>query len=102
MKRMSNDRQTHVFGDDNANVRTTPSANSDSPITKACNLPYVQRKPNTKLKRKNRQLLINSSTISNAINNFTHVVKEIELKKMEMKKFITSQMLYKMKRKTNK
>ncbi len=31
--------------------------------------------------------------IVDAINNFTHVVKEIELKKMEMTKFITSQML---------
>jgi hypothetical protein len=31
--------------------------------------------------------------ITNASNNFTHMVKEIELKKMEMTKFIRSQML---------
>jgi hypothetical protein len=75
---MSNDRQIHVFGDDNANVRTTPSTNSNSPITRACNLPCVQGKPNKKLKRKKKRLWISSSTIANAINNFTHVVKEIE------------------------
>jgi hypothetical protein len=34
-----------------------------------------------------------SFAIVDAINNFTHVVKEIELKKMKMTKFITCQML---------
>jgi hypothetical protein len=86
-------RQTHVFGDDKANVRITPSASYDSPITKACNLPCVQGKLNKKLKRKKRWLSISSYIITNAINNFTHLVKEIELKKMEMTKFVTSQML---------
>jgi hypothetical protein len=38
-------------------------------------------------------LSIGSSTIAEAINNFTHVLKEIELKRMEMTKFITFQML---------
>jgi hypothetical protein len=38
-------------------------------------------------------LSTSSSTIAHAINNFTHVMKEIELKKIEMTKFITSQML---------
>jgi hypothetical protein len=55
---MSNDRQIHVFGDDNANVRTTPFANSNSPITRACNLPCVQGKLNKKLKMKKKQLWI--------------------------------------------
>jgi hypothetical protein len=50
-------------------------------------------KPNKRLKRKKRWLSTSSSTIVDAINNFTHMVKEIELKKMEMTKFITSQML---------
>ncbi len=36
---------------------------------------------------------ISLSTIVNTINNFTHVVKKNELKKMEMTKFITFQML---------
>jgi hypothetical protein len=31
--------------------------------------------------------------VVNVSNNFTHMVKEIELKKMEMTKFIRSQML---------
>jgi hypothetical protein len=38
-------------------------------------------------------LSIGSSTIVDTINNFTHVVKEIELKIMKMAKFITFQML---------
>jgi hypothetical protein len=53
----------------------------------------VQGKPNKKLNSKKRWLFTSSSTIVNAINNFTHVMKEIELKRMEMIKFITSQML---------
>jgi hypothetical protein len=43
-----------VVGDDNANVRTTPSVNFDSPITRACKLLSAQGKPNKKLKRKKR------------------------------------------------
>jgi hypothetical protein len=89
----SHEKQTFVFGDDNANVRTTPFVNFDSPRTWACKLHSVQGKPNKKLKRKKRWLSIGSSTIVDAINNFTHVVKDIWKKKMEMKKFITSQML---------
>jgi hypothetical protein len=53
----------------------------------------MQRKPNKKLERKKMRLSIGLSTIVDAINNFTHVVKDIELKKMEMTKFITCQML---------
>ncbi len=48
------ERQTPMFGDDNANVGTTPSANSNSLRTRACKLPSVQRKPNKKFKRKKR------------------------------------------------
>jgi hypothetical protein len=86
-------RQTHVFKDDSANVETTPSTNFNSPRTRACKLFGVQSKPNKKLERKKRPLSTSSSTIAHAINNFTHVMKEIELKKIEMTKFITSQML---------
>ncbi len=66
-------RQTPMFGDDNANVGTTQSVNFDNPRTKACKLLSVQGKANKKLKRKKRRLSIGSSTIANAINNFTHV-----------------------------
>ncbi len=45
------------------------------------------------LKKKNRRLFIGSLVIANAIINFISVVKEIEMKKMEMIKFITFQML---------
>ncbi len=45
------------------------------------------------LQKKNRRLFIDSFVIANAIINFIHVVKEIEMKKMEMIKFITFQML---------
>jgi len=38
-------------------------------------------------------LFIGSFVIANAIINFVRVVKEIEMKKMEMIKFITFQML---------
>jgi hypothetical protein len=82
-----------MLRDDNVNVGTTPFANSYSPRTRACKLLGVQGKPNKKLERKKRWFSTCSSTIAHAINNFTHVVKEIELKKMEMKIFITSQML---------
>jgi hypothetical protein len=47
-------RQTLVFGDDNANVGTTPSTNFDSPKTRACKLFGVQGKPNKKLKIKKK------------------------------------------------
>jgi hypothetical protein len=73
------EKQFFLFGDDNANVRTTPFANFDSLKTKACKLLNVKGKPNKKLKKKKR-LSIGSSIIADAIN-FTHVVKEIELKK---------------------
>jgi hypothetical protein len=75
------ERQTLVFRDDNANVGTTPFVNSNSPRTRACKLHGMQGKPNKKLERKRRRLSTSSSTIAHAINNFTHVVKEIELKK---------------------
>jgi hypothetical protein len=82
-----------MFGDDNENVGTTPSVNSNSFRTRACKLLSVQKKLNKKLKRKKRRLFTSSSTITYAINKFTHVVKEIEFLKMEMTKFITPQML---------
>jgi argininosuccinate lyase len=69
------------------------SANPNSLRTKACKLPSVQRKPNKNFKRKKKQLFTSSFAITNAINKFTHVVKEIEFLKMEMTKFITPQML---------
>ncbi len=56
-------------------------------------VPNVQGKPNKKVKRKRRWLFISSFTIANAIINFTHVTKKFEINKMEMMKFITSQML---------
>ncbi len=61
-----------------------PSINSNSPKTKACKLHTMQGKPNKKLKKKKRRLFTCSIAIANAINNFTHVVKEIEFLKMEM------------------
>jgi hypothetical protein len=48
------EKQTPMFGNDNANVGTTPSTNSDSPRTRACKLPCVQGKPNKKLERKKK------------------------------------------------
>jgi hypothetical protein len=88
-------RQTLVFKDDNANIgTTTPStSNSDTLKTRACKLHSVQGKPNKKLKKKKRWLSTCSFTIVNVINNFIHVVKEIEFLKMEMIKFVTSWML---------
>jgi hypothetical protein len=82
-----------VFGDDNGNVGNTPFVNSNSPKIKACKLFGVQGKLNKKLKRKTKQLSIGSFVIANIIHNFTHVVEDIEFKKWEMTKFITSQML---------
>jgi hypothetical protein len=73
-------KQFFLFGDGNANVRTTPFANSNSLKTRACKLLNVKGKPNKKLKKKKRRLSIGSFAIANAIN-FTDVVKEIELKK---------------------
>jgi hypothetical protein len=87
------ERQILVFGDDNANIETTPFVNYDSFRTRACMLPSVQGEPNKKLKRKKRRLSPCSFAIANAINNFTHVVKKIEFLKMEMTNFITCQML---------
>jgi hypothetical protein len=84
--------QIPMFGDDNANVGTTPSANSNSLRTRACKLLSVQRKPNKKLKREKRWLFTSSSIITYAIN-ISHMEKEIEFLKMEMTKFITPQML---------
>ncbi len=89
----SPERQIPMFGDDNANVETTPSVSSNSFRIRACKLPSVQRKFNKKLKWKKRRLFTSSSVITYAINKFTHVVKEIEFLKMEMTKFITPQML---------
>jgi hypothetical protein len=71
------ENQILLFGDDNANVTITPSANSDSLKTKAPKLLNVKGKPNKKLKRKKRRSSISSFAIANAIN-FTHVVKEIK------------------------
>jgi hypothetical protein len=56
-------------------------------------VPNVQGKPNKKVRRKRRWLLISSFTIANAITNFTHLTKKFEINKMEMMKFIASQML---------
>jgi hypothetical protein len=87
-------RQIPMFKDDNANIGiNTSSTNFDSPRTRACKLHSVQGKPNKKLEKKKRQLSTCSFVFANAINNFTHVMKEIEFLKMEMIKFITSQML---------
>jgi len=74
-------RQTPMFEDDNTNVGTTLLVNFDSLTTRACKLLSVQGKPNKKLERKRKWLSIVSSTIADAINNFTHVMKDIELKK---------------------
>ncbi len=52
---------------------------------------FVKGKPNNKLKKKKKRLSIGSSTIANAIN-FTRGEGN-SIKKMEMKKFITFQML---------
>jgi hypothetical protein len=71
-------RQIPMFGDNNADVGTTASTNSNSLKTRACKLPNVQRKPNKKLKRKKRQLFMSSFAITYAINKFTQMVKEIE------------------------
>jgi hypothetical protein len=54
----------------------------------------VQGKPNKKVKRKRRWLFTSSFAIANAIINFTHVMKEFKIFKIEMMKFITSQMLH--------
>jgi hypothetical protein len=82
-----------MFGDDNTNVGIAPSTNFNSPKTRASKLLCVYRKPKKKLKWKKKQLSTSSSAITNAINNFIHMVKEIKLKKLEIIKFITSQML---------
>ncbi len=86
-------RQIPMFGDDNTNVGIAPFTNCDNLSTRAYKLPGVQRKLNKKLKKKKRRLFIGSFVIANAIINFIRVVKEIEMKKMEMIKFITFQML---------
>jgi hypothetical protein len=39
------ERQILVFGDDNANIETTPFVNYDSFKTRACMLPSVQGEP---------------------------------------------------------
>jgi hypothetical protein len=48
------EKQIPMFRDDNANIGTTPSTNSNSPRIRACKLPYVQGKPNKKLEMKKR------------------------------------------------
>jgi hypothetical protein len=47
---------------------------------------WCVRVPNKKLERKKKRLSTSLSTIVVAINNFTHVAKDIELKKIEMTK----------------
>ncbi len=70
-----------MFRDDNANIGTaTPSTNSNSPITKACKLHSVQGKPNKKLEKKKRRLSTCSFAIADAINNFTHLMRRLNLK----------------------
>jgi hypothetical protein len=44
-------------------------------------VPNVQGKPNKKVKRKSKWLFTSSFTIANVIINFTHVMKEFEIKK---------------------
>jgi hypothetical protein len=53
----------------------------------------VQGKPNKKLEKKKKRLFIGSFVLANAIINFIRVLKEIEMKKVEMIKFITFQLL---------
>ncbi len=53
----------------------------------------MQGKPNKKLEKKKKRLFIGSFVLANAIINFIRVLKEIEMKKVEMIKFITFQLL---------
>jgi len=82
-----------VFGDDITNVRTIPFANSNNLKTKACKLSSVKKKPNKRLDRKKKKLSTRSFVILDAIINFINVMKNLELEKMKLKNFITSQML---------
>jgi hypothetical protein len=52
----------------------------------------MQREPNKKARKRGR-LFPCSFAIANAIINFTHMVKELEMKKMKISKFIKSQLL---------
>jgi hypothetical protein len=81
-----------MFWDDFTSVGATPFLNSTSPKTRTCKLPIVQREPNKKARKRGR-LFTCSYAIANAIINFTHIVKELEMKKMEMTKFVKSQLL---------
>jgi hypothetical protein len=46
------EKQIHVYGEDNANVKNIPSIDSNSLKIRACKLFDVQRKFNEKFKRK--------------------------------------------------
>lgn len=56
-------------------------------------MPSVKKKPNNRLDRKKKKLSTRSFVILDAIINFINVMKKLELEKMKLKKFITSQML---------
>jgi hypothetical protein len=81
-----------MFWYDFTNGGATPFFNSTGPKTRTCKLPIVQREPNKKAWKRGR-LFPFSFAIANGIINFTHIVKELEMKKMEMTKFIKSQLL---------
>jgi hypothetical protein len=61
----------------------------------------MKGKSNKKLEKSKGKLFTSSFTIAIPITNFTNVIKEIEIKKMEMKKFVTFQMLQNKKMKKN-
>jgi hypothetical protein len=81
-----------MFWYDFTNVGATPFFNSTGPKTRTCKLPIVQREPNKKARKRGR-LFPCSFAIANAIINFTHIVKELGMKKMKVTKFIKSQLL---------
>jgi hypothetical protein len=81
-----------MFWNDFTNVGATPFFNSTSPKTRTCKLPNVQRELNKKARTRGR-LFTRSFAIANVIIKFTDIVKELEMKKMEMTKFIKSQLL---------
>jgi hypothetical protein len=82
-----------MLWDDFTNVGTTPFFNSTSPKTRTCKLPTMQREPNKKARKRGRLFPCSFAIIANAIIKFTHIGKELEMKKMEMTKFIKSQLL---------
>ncbi len=83
-----------MFGDKVAHFGATPS--TDNPRTRA--LLGVQGKTNKKPFEKRKvayKLICHYKCITNAITKkFTHVVKELEMRKMEMTKFIRCQMIW--------